>query len=331
MDPQPVVFSPILKAKPWGGRRLARLGKTLPAEQPIGESWELADLPGDVSCVARGPLAGRSIRELMNAWGKRLLGDADPADGRFPLLIKFLDAREHLSIQTHPRPADHDPHGWAPGIKHECWYVVDAEPNSELFIGLRPEATLADVEAAGDSPRVVELLQRRPARRGDCYFLPSGTLHALGAGVLVAEVQTPSDTTYRLYDWGRTDAHGRPRELHVTECLTNIREQVEESELWHADAAHSDCGLRRLVRSSRFELDEFRLSDDSVLSLGGGMSVLMLIEGELSIEVQGARGSMQLHTGETALIPAALPAIALRAKSPGALGLRAWISAPSLQ
>ncbi|MFG0260002.1 MAG: type I phosphomannose isomerase catalytic subunit, partial [Phycisphaerales bacterium JB041] len=233
-DPYVLTFEPILKAKVWGGRRLERLGKPLPAGVDVGESWEIADLAstsaggggGDAarSVISNGPLAGRTLHEAMDLWGERLLGRAArSAAGGFPLLVKFLDAREHLSVQVHPSPeyarAHPDAH-----LKTECWYVVDAEPGSVIYKGVRPGVTRTDFERAlraGQGGGVVELLDAVPALVGDCHNLPSGTLHALGAGVLVAEVQTPSDTTFRVYDWAAE--FGRAgRELHVEQALACI-------------------------------------------------------------------------------------------------------------
>ncbi|MBU0639255.1 MAG: class I mannose-6-phosphate isomerase, partial [Planctomycetes bacterium] len=232
IPPIPVVFEPIFKAKPWGGRELARLfDKMLPPEVPVGESWELADLPGNESRVAQGPLAGKKLGELIEMWGRDLLGRAELMGGRFPLLIKFLDARERLSIQVHPRPRADASEPEQAGVKHEAWYVIDADPGAALYIGLKPGVGPEDVRAAGSTPALAELHQLRAGELGLCYCLPSGVPHALGAGLIVAEVQTPSDVTYRLYDWGRVGLDGQPRELHVEQALANIRYDVAEEEI----------------------------------------------------------------------------------------------------
>lgn len=235
--PIPVVFEPILKPKPWGGRRLATLlGKRLPGTEPIGESWELADLPGNESRVRDGPLAGRTLGQLVQAWGPRLLGDAELVDGRFPLLVKFIDACDNVSIQVHPKPRGvlNGAAEFRAGIKHEAWYVLHADPGAKVYIGLKPGVGAEDVRhavnaspIAGTKPSaLVDLLQTWEVTPGECYYLPSGTPHALGAGVVVAEVQTPSDVTHRLYDWGRVGLDGRPRELHIEQALANIRYDV---------------------------------------------------------------------------------------------------------
>ncbi len=229
MSVGPILFEPILIPKVWGGNRLARFGKAV-GREPIGESWELADLASTSASgagggaqrtrIRSGPLAGLTFGEALARWGDRLRPRSMlTREGAFPLLIKFLDARENLSVQVHPSPAYARAHPGA-HLKTECWCVLDAAPGSVIYKGVRPGVTRRTFEAAlrrGDGSGVVELLHAEPARAGECHNLPSGTCHALGAGVLVAEVQTPSDTTYRVYDWGRVG-----RALHVDEALECI-------------------------------------------------------------------------------------------------------------
>lgn len=324
--PAPVVFEPILKHRPWGGASLARWGKALPAGAPIGESWELSDLPGDESPVARGPLAGRTIRELMALWGRELLGNCASVGGRFPLLVKLLDAAENLSVQVHPRPrtaADAVPPGQvgaaAPAVKHECWVVLEAQPGAVLYAGLRPHVRREDLAAALGTPGMVDLLVRREVRVGDCLYLPSGTLHALGAGILVAEVQTPSDVTYRAYDWERRDAEGRPRTLHLAETLENVRWDVAESHIV-TPASAPDLqtarfapieGATPLVRCPAFALDRWTGRIGGGLRLGGQMAVLIGLSGRLWAKSMTERVAMD--RGETMLIPAVCARHMLRA------------------
>ncbi|MGF1663050.1 MAG: type I phosphomannose isomerase catalytic subunit [Kineosporiaceae bacterium] len=225
----PLHLDPLLVEKPWGGRRLAALGRRLPEGVPVGESWDVADLdpaatpvPDPASRVAHGPLAGRALADVIASDGDDLLGAAPPtASGRFPLLVKHLDAREHLSVQVHP-PAAVVPRFPGSRLKTESWVVVAAEPGAELFLGVVDGVAPDDVEKAAGTPDLVPMLRRVPARVGDVHHLPAGLLHALGAGVLVAEPQTPSDTTFRLYDW--TEEYGRaPRVLHLDESLACLR------------------------------------------------------------------------------------------------------------
>lgn len=308
--PQPVVFEPIYKPKPWGGRTLARLfGRTLPGTEPIGESWELSDLPGNESRVARGPLTGRTIGELVRMWGKALLGNAPLADGRFPLLIKFLDAREALSVQVHPCAAD--PQGRPPAtIKHEAWYVIAAEPEAKLFIGLRPGVGPADVRRAAATPATAELLQPRPARPGRCFYLPAGVPHALGAGIVVAEVQTPSDVTYRLYDWDRVGLDGRPRELHIEQALANLRHDVPDSEIVQPRSHVADVFITvtRLVVCERFLIDKVRMSAGIARSLPHAEMVIWIVlagGGRLTRDGEAC----EFGPGDVVLIPAEAEAL----------------------
>ncbi|MBA2695016.1 MAG: class I mannose-6-phosphate isomerase [Actinobacteria bacterium] len=252
----PLVFEPILVEKPWGGRRLADLGRDLPDDTLIGESWDVTDLggtgdaAGDPLCssVVLGPeSSGRTLRDLVAAHGVELLGEMHATSwGGFPLLVKHLDAGQHLSVQVHPSAAVIDE---LPGahIKSEAWVVVAAEPDAQIYLGVRPGVTPEQVEGAFGTPALVELLRTVPARVGDVHDVPAGLIHSLGAGVVVAEPQTPSDTTYRLYDW--TKEYGRaPRDLHRDEAMTCLR--AEWSVNLDPPAVRGDDGV--VVRSEAF-------------------------------------------------------------------------------
>jgi mannose-6-phosphate isomerase len=321
VPPIPVIFEPIFKAKPWGGRELARLfDKRLPPEVPIGESWELADLPGDESRVSRGPLAGRKLGKLIEIWGRDLLGDAKLADGRFPLLIKFLDAREPLSIQVHPRPRADASKAEQAGVKHEAWYVVDADPGAVLYLGLKPGVGPADVRAARSSPVLAKLHQLRPGEQERCYYLPSGVPHALGAGLVVAEVQTPSDVTYRLYDWDRLGLDGQPRELHVEQALANIRYNVAEEEIVQPRRQSSDMGrtIERLVTCEKFLIDRVRFDAAAPPKLPiGELAVWIVLSG--SGKLVRDRDCCDFTPGDVLLIPANAAGVLAEMKAPGEL------------
>ncbi len=228
----PLLLEPILVPKPWGGRRLGELGRRLPDGVAIGESWDLADLdqdmtpvPEPVSRVVGGPLGGRSLREVVGTSAVELLGSASSATGRFPLLVKHLDARENLSVQVHP-PAEQVARHPGIHLKTESWVVIAAEPGSGLYLGVRPGVTPEQVERAMGTAELIGLLGWVPARVGDVHHVPAGLIHAVGAGVLVAEVQTPSDTTFRLYDW--VEEYGRaPRALQTELGMEAIRSRWE--------------------------------------------------------------------------------------------------------
>lgn len=305
--PIPVIFEPIFKPKPWGGRKLAEvLSKSLPPDEPIGESWELVSLPENESRVRTGPLAGTPIGVLVETWGTDLYGGASLADGRFPLLIKFLDARENLSVQVHPKPAKDVGGGWRPGIKHEAWYIIAAEPGAELFIGLKPGVTHADVVKAADTPAMADLLRRWPATVGRCYYLPSGTMHALGAGILVAEVQTPSDITYRIYDWDRVGADGRPRELHIEQALENTDYDVRNDQILqprrHVAGVFSTATHETVCE--KFIIEKLRISEGITDPITyGEMAIWIVLKGRGVVKA----GTLEcpFSAGDTLLLPAA--------------------------
>lgn len=333
--PYPLLFAPIFKDKVWGGRALEALGKTLPAGN-IGESWELADLDStsvsgggggaEHSKIINGPLAGQTIRDAVKQWGRDLLGATKAsASGAFPLLVKFLDAREHLSIQVHPSPAYAKANPGA-NLKTECWYILHtakvAGPGGQMhepviFKGLKPGVTRADLERAIREERVPEVMQAVPAVVGECHNLPSGTIHALGAGVVVAEVQTPSDTTFRVYDWAKE--YGRKgRELHVAQS-------VECTDFGPAPAlAKLAPGAKRgrLVTTEFFRVDEVRLKGGESLAFADAGApnattrahAFMVLAGTGAVRAGGHEEV--LTRGQTGLVPAALvPGAALIAAS----------------
>jgi mannose-6-phosphate isomerase len=216
----PLRFEPIFKSALWGGRRLAGLFPGAPAEGPVAEAWVLSDQGENVSRVADGPLRGATLRELMGERRGELLGAAAERHDTFPLLLKFIDARESLSVQVHPDDRLARTLAGVPRGKTEAWVVLHAEPGSRIYAGLKEGVGRAEFERAVAAGRTAECLASFEPQVGDGVFLPAGTVHALGAGVTVFEVQQTSDTTYRLYDWDRTDARtGRPRELHVEQAL----------------------------------------------------------------------------------------------------------------
>jgi mannose-6-phosphate isomerase len=316
IPPHPLVLEPILKAKPWGGRRLRDLGKPLTTSENIGESWELADLPATApsggggeparSVIAGGPLAGRTLHDAMALWGPDLLGHARATPGGdFPLLVKYLDAREHLSVQVHPSPAYAAEHPGA-HLKTESWLVLAAEPGAEMFIGLRPGTTRDDLARAIADGTVPALMRRRPAVPGECHTLPSGTVHALGAGVLVAEVQTPSDTTFRLYDWTRE--YDRPdRELHVEQALA-CADFGEPPEPVRAG------GERSTVATTEFYTMEVVRAHCKAVHVGGDGPVVVMVARTMGAAVASGSNAwpeVTLHAGQTCVIPAACAADAI--------------------
>jgi mannose-6-phosphate isomerase len=292
-DLYPFSFLPILKPRVWGGRRLASLGKTLGGEAPIGESWELSNLAEGQSLVAEGPLGGTPLGELVRERAPELLGPVRLDGGAFPLLVKYIDAAETLSVQVHPDAAISARLGGRP--KSEAWYILDAKPGAVIYLGLRPGTSRVELEAAIAADRLETLLRVRPVRPGDVVPVVPGTIHAIGAGVLLAEVQQPSDTTYRLYDWGRLGLDGKPRALHLAEALQSIVFEQAPDPL--RAPARIDLGVFQLEVVSVGVADPLELE-------GAGPLVLVGLEGEPRLEGPWRElGDLRCPRGRTLLVP----------------------------
>ncbi len=267
MEPYPLTFEPILKEKVWGGRTLERFGKQLPPDVSIGESWELADLPESIqdgkSVIANGPLAGQTL------------------DCNFPLLMKFLDACDNLSVQVHPSDEYAAAHLEA-HLKSEAWIILDTTPEGLIYVGLKNGTTEQALCEAIKNDTVPALLHAINVKKGECYYLPSGTCHALGAGVLVAEVQTPSDTTFRVWDWGRTG-----REMHVDQAMECIDFQSPELTFTQPEPLQSgDFLTTHFVDTPFFSIERIEATIDTSLEIvvDDTPVVLMVVEGHANIE-----------------------------------------------
>lgn len=296
---EPFLLHPVLVSRPWGGRRLADLGKALP-DGTIGESWEVADLADDVapsiadprSRVATGPFTGQSLSDVI-AGTDDLMGPTLPTpDGRFPILVKILDARENLSVQVHP-PAEYVNAHPDARLKTESWYVMGASDGAELFLDCEEAATDVDVAARVGTRAVVDLMTRVRAEVGAFHHVPAGLIHALGAGVMVAEIQTPSDTTFRIYDWGQE--YGRdPRPLHGDEAIEAIRLHPEQA---FSLQPATDPGRRLLAATEHYWIVEHR-GPEVEWSAAPGPRVVMTMGGTVGL------GDFELSRGGTAIVPA---------------------------
>jgi len=310
MSVYPLIFEPIFKRKIWGGRTLeTALAKCLPPEAPIGESWEVADLEDDQSIVAVGPARGKTLGELVKTWGEDLYGRAPLFEGRFPLLIKFLDAKDTLSVQVHPDEAMARRLGGRVRVKNEAWYVIDAEDDGFIYRGVKPGVDKAALQAAIDGQNVESVLNRLPVSQGHCYYLPSGTIHALGAGVTVAEVQTPSDITYRVYDFNRIEAAtGKPRELHLEEAMECIAyDPVPLKYEARSHVASVWTQVTSMVRCESFVIERVRMVEGVEQGLPYSEMVLWIVlEGSGALTCDGLRGPIVFQTGDTVVLPAGL-------------------------
>ena len=309
----PLTFQPLFKERVWGGRRLAELyGKPLPEGKVIGESWEITDRPEGVSVVTNGPLAGRDLRWVMEHHADGLVGRLPSSAGRFPWLIKILDCEDDLSLQVHP------PAAMAPALKGEpkteMWFVADARPDAKLYVGLRRGTTRSEFESALAHGNVADCFHVVPVSPGDTMFVPSGRVHALGRGNVIFEIQQNSDTTYRVFDWGRLGLDGAPRELHVAQSLASIDFADFEPSLvespWQSGAGSSE---RQLVGHPLFHISHHHLSAAGSLAVesdGAGPTVVGVNRGE--IEIVSETVKIRRQAGEFALLPASLARCELR-------------------
>jgi mannose-6-phosphate isomerase len=321
MNPYPLIFTPIYKPKLWGGHRIFEYFHRQPADSgPIGESWELADLEEDTSLVANGPAGGRTLTDLMSQWGPSLTGRAELFEGRFPLLIKYLDARESLSVQVHPTERVARRLGGRVRVKHEAWYILDCDPGAVIYDGLEPGISKSAFIEAMTTGRVDGVLRKVRVRPGDCYYLPSGTPHALDAGVLVAEIQTPSDITYRTYDWGRTDpTTGKPRELHLEQAVECIDFEKPSpppmQEPLHLGTMSTV--MTRLATCRSFVIDKVNMGSGEEQSIStGGLMAWISLQGRGRIEAWAGADQVEFRPGDVVLLPAGLEEARARAITP---------------
>jgi len=297
MKAYPLKFEPIYKQRIWGGQKLREVfGKELPPGEKIGESWELADLPEDKSVIANGELAGQTLRSAIEQYPEEITADVNfPLP--FPLLIKILDAEDVLSVQVHPDPetclrmGKGDP-------KTECWYIIAAEPGAVIYKGLKKGVTKEKFAEAIEKGTVAETLVKIPVEAGQCHFLPAGTAHAIGPGLLIAEIQTPSDTTYRVFDWNRVDDAGKARDLHIEEALESIHFGQSSDDLFV-----TTIGL--LADCEYFTINKGHQGKNCELLLAPGkMKTLIMLSGRGTI-LGTEGGIVEFIAGDCLLIPAA--------------------------
>ena len=301
----PILFQPIFKERIWGGRQLETFyQKQLPDGVPIGESWEISDRPGDVSVIANGAFAGKTLRWLLEEHAVGVYGQTAAQPKVFPLLVKILDAQQDLSLQVHPPSSKAAAMGGEP--KTEMWYFTRTTQDAKLYVGLRHGVTRGEFEQRIGNGSVAECFHRIPVHDGDSMFLPSGRVHALGAGSLLFEIQQNSDTTYRVFDWNRVDASGKARELHVAQSLESIDFADFEPGLASSEWMKSGpAKLRSLVDDPLFTVRVWDLPADEVVAFPLiSFQIIGLVSGELV--VKGNEVAVTLKPGQFVLLPAAL-------------------------
>jgi len=290
----PLLFEPLAMERVWGGRHFETLlGKKIPPGAVIGELWEVVDRPEAQSIVREGSLKGSSLHELWANRREEIFGARHAANPspRFPLLVKLLDARDRLSVQVHP-PA-HRAEELEGEPKTECWYFLDADPDAFIYAGLKKGVTRAGFEEALAGGTVEEKLHRAPVLAGESIFIPSGRLHAIGAGLVIVEIQQNSDTTYRVFDWNRTGLDGKPRDLHVDQSMHSIDfGDFEPAVTPASDPVVADCPL--------FHVSKIDLPSPSDLAVEGDFSIITGLTGE--VDCAGVR----IGPGAFALIPASM-------------------------
>lgn len=297
---RPIKFTPLFKEKIWGGHNLASiLSKKLPSGK-IGESWEISALKPDVSVS----IENESLDNIIKSDPVQILGER-LANDEFPLLYKFIDANDNLSIQVHPD--DTISNGITVKGKTECWYIVDAKPDAKIIVGFKKDVSADNVKFAIEEDTLSDYLDMIPVKKGDVLFIPAGTVHAIMAGTLIYELQESSDITYRLYDWGRLDNLGKSRELHIEDSINVLN--------FHADKNYLVKPIKKIEENfytvslragcKYFNLEEWELKDESFVFLPQKdvFTILTLIEGKITLKIED--NELICNIGETVLIPAA--------------------------
>lgn len=306
----PLKFIPILKDRLWGGSKLGEIfGKKLNGDH-VGESWEISGVPGDVSVVANGPLKGKDLQELIDLYGESLLGSEiiNRFGNEFPILIKFIDAAKDLSIQLHPGDElareRHDSFG-----KTEMWYIMDADEDAQLIIGFNRDVSPEEYQKSLDENTLLELLHYEPVSEGDTFFISTGKIHAIGAGIMLAEIQQTSDITYRIFDFNRRDQNGELRELHTELAMDAI--DYKQKDDFKVKYANRPGESNVMVSCPYFQTNYLNLKENKSIDLSqrNSFTIYMCVKGQ--VDIVAKNGPVSLKTGQTVLIPASILKIEL--------------------
>ena len=308
----PLTFTPILKDRIWGGTKLKTyLNKDI-VSQTTGESWEISTVPNDISVVRSGSLIGKNINEVIAMYPEEILGKAviERFGKQFPLLFKFIDAKEDLSIQLHPNDIlakkRHNSFG-----KTEMWYVMQADEAARLVVGFKKDSNPSEYLDHLHRKKVVDLLEMHSVKKGDVFFLETGTIHAIGAGVVVAEIQQTSDVTYRIYDWDRVDGNGNERELHTELALEAINYQTTPSKITYTETLNSASPV---VDCAYFKTNIIALQDHLLWKkTNDAFTVFMCTNGQFELVFNGE--IMHYQMGDSLLIPAIIDHLTLKGKA----------------
>lgn len=309
----PLKFTPLYKYRIWGGEKLkTKLNKTY-TEENIGESWEISDVSGDETVVAEGPLKGKTLRNLIRDFKGDFVGNTvyEKFGEEFPLLIKFIDAKTPLSIQVHPSneiaKERHNSFG-----KNEMWYVMQADRGAELIVGFDEEINTDDYKTHIENNTILNVMHHENVQKGDTFYIPTGRVHAIGAGVLLAEIQQTSDVTYRIYDYDRVDSKtGAKRELHNDLAINVIDYEVHDN--YKTNYSLEKNISNKLVHSPYFRTNILDINTTVIKEYSNidSFVIYMCVEGSVDIISEGT--TYTVNNGETLLVPAALNTIALKA------------------
>jgi len=301
---QPFRFEPLLKQTLWGGDKIIPFKHLQSALTNVGESWEISGVKGSETIVADGPMKGKSLNELVAEQGEALVGRDNYRrfGNEFPLLIKFIDAHQDLSIQVHPNDETARRQGRERG-KTEMWYIMDAAPGAKLYSGLKQQITPAEYKRMVADDTICDALAQYAVQEGDCFFLPAGRIHAIGAGCFLAEIQQTSDVTYRIYDFKRKDANGNYRELHTREAAESIDYHVESDYRTHyTERTNQGTALVRCpyFNTAVYDLDQPMTIDYSELD---SFVILICLKGQGTLSCDGG-AEQSFGAGDTLLLPA---------------------------
>ncbi|PID88271.1 MAG: mannose-6-phosphate isomerase [Bacteroidia bacterium] len=303
----PLQFHPIIKEKIWGGKKLQTILHKENASEQSGESWEISGLVDNASIVSNGSLRGKNLLELIEDFGSDLLGNKvlERHEKEFPLLIKFIDAADDLSVQVHPDDSIAAQYHGGFG-KNEMWYIIEADPGAEIIVGVNEEMTPEEYKEQVAKKKIADSLRHIPVKPGDCIYIPTGTIHAIMKGVLLAEVQQSSDITYRIYDWNRKGLDGKYRTLHTEEAARVVNLSAQQPSLVPYKALYNQKVL--LVDSPYFQTKLCLINQkfSSFYKKNESFKIIINLEGEIHIQTPEKNSSLLLAPGQTALIPACL-------------------------
>ncbi len=312
-DLYPLKFKPILKEKIWGGSKLNTFLHKDSDSNQVGESWEISDVEGDFSIVAKGDLQGKTLRSLIEQYQSELVGKSiyEHFQNKFPLLIKFIDAKENLSVQLHPDDVlakkRHNSFG-----KTEMWYIMQADEGAKLTVGFNQKITKEEYDKRIDDLSIEEVMDQHIVSEGDSFFINAGRIHAIGGGVLLAEIQQTSDVTYRVYDYNRKDDEGNLRDLHVKESREVL--DFETTQDFKLEYDRSATNTPQVVKHhTYFKTEWVKLTKPYSIARTDSFTIIIVVSGSLNFSDGEVEGS--LNAGETLLIPAASAEVTLDAES----------------